>query len=78
MRLNEKTGEGLQSSAEVLETELVESLLAEHRSYHEMEDSPIVELDTLSQLKANLQVLADLTARLSFLNREIRYVMKVD
>lgn len=68
MRLNEKNAESL-SIANLLETELV---------YHEMEDTPILEVDSLSQLRANLQVLTDLTARLSFLNRELRYMMKVD
>ena len=76
MRLNEKNAESL-AITEVLETELM-TALAEHRSYHEMEDSPILEVDTLTQLKTNLEVLTDLTSRLTFLNREIRYVMKVD
>ena len=56
----------------------MESIMADHRSYHEMEDSPVLEVDVLTQFKANLQVLADLTSRLAFLNREIRYMMKVD
>jgi hypothetical protein len=78
MRLNEKNAEGLQTTADALEAELMESLMADHRSYHELEDSPILEVDVLTQFKTNVQVLADLTSRLVFLNREIRYVMKVD
>lgn len=82
MRLNGKNVESLQTSlqttSEALETELMESILADHRSYHELEDSPILEVDVLTQFKTNLKVLSDLTSRLSFLNREIRYVMKVD
>jgi hypothetical protein len=78
MRLNEKNAQSLQTTAEALETELMDSILADHRSYHELEDSPLLEVDVLTQFKTNLRVLADLTSRLSFLNREIRYVMKVD
>lgn len=78
MRLNEKAAESL-DIAEVIEAELLANpSLAEHRSYHELEDSPVVEVDALTELKANLQVLTDLTSRLSFLSREIRYMMKID
>ena len=77
MRLNEKNAESLQI-ADVLEAELMADSMADHRSYHEMEDASVVEVDALTQLKTNLQVLTDLTSRLTFLNREIRYVMKVD
>jgi hypothetical protein len=77
MRLNGKAAESL-NIADILESELMAGSMAEHRSYHEMEDAPILEVDTLTQLKTNLQVLTDLTSRLSFLSREIRYMMKVD
>lgn len=77
MRLNEKNAESFEI-VEVLESDLMADSMAEHRSYHEMEDSPILEVDALTQLRTNLQVLSDLTSRLTFLNREIRYVMKVD
>ncbi len=77
MRLNEKNAENLQI-ADVMEAELMVDSLAEHRSYHEMEDTPVLEMDALTQLKTNLQVLTDLTSRLTFLNREIRYMMKAD
>jgi hypothetical protein len=77
MRLNGKNAESL-NIADVLESEMMAGSMADHRSYHEMEDSPILEVDALTQLKTNLQVLTDLTSRLSFLGREIRYMMKVD
>ena len=81
MRLNEKNVEGLKI-AEMLESELnselLETSMKDHRSYHEMEDSPILEVDSLTQLRTNLEVLTDLTSRLTFLTREIRYCMKVD
>lgn len=73
MRLNEKMTEGLQ-----ITTEAPSSQIVDHRSYHELEDHTVLEVDVLTQFKTNLQVLSDLTSRLSFLNREIRYVMKVD
>lgn len=47
-----------------------------HKSYHEMADVPVVEVDVLSQLHANLAVLEDLQGRLSFVMREVRYLMK--
>ncbi|MGZ3745193.1 MAG: hypothetical protein ACXWRE_16005 [Pseudobdellovibrionaceae bacterium] len=77
MRLNEKAAESL-NIAEVIESELMANSVTEHRSYHELEDSPVLEIDALTELKANLQVLTDLTMRLSFLSREIRYMMKID
>ena len=66
------------SMAESLESSLMDSIIADHRSYHELEDMPVLEVNELTQFRTNIQVLADLTSRLSFLNREIRYVMKVD
>ena len=77
MRLNEKNVESL-ALTDLLESELMQSVVADHRSYHEMEDSPILEVDSLTQFRTNLEVLSDLTSRLSFLNRELRYCLKVD
>ncbi|MBV2167428.1 MAG: hypothetical protein KUL82_01865 [Bdellovibrio sp.] len=48
-----------------------------HKSYHELADTPVVESDSLAQLSANIEMLTDLQARLSFLMREVRYLMKV-
>lgn len=73
MRLNEQVTEGLQ-----IATDAPASQMVDHRSYHELEDRTVLEVDVLTQFTTNLQVLSDLTSRLSFLNREIRYVMKVD
>lgn len=47
-----------------------------HKSYHEMSDTPVVEVDALKQLQENIEMLADVQNRLSFLMREVRYVMK--
>lgn len=48
-----------------------------HKSYHELADVPVVESDVLAQLHTNLELLTDLQGRLSFVMREIRYLMKV-
>lgn len=51
--------------------------LVSHKSYHELSDKTVVESDVLLQLTANVELLADLQARFSFLMREVRYVLKV-
>lgn len=47
-----------------------------HKAYHEMSDVPVVEKDALTQLEDNLEVLSDLQKRLSFVMREVRFMMK--
>ena len=47
-----------------------------HKSYHELSDSPVHEMDALAQLHNNLELLSDLSGRLSFVMREVRYLMK--
>ncbi len=46
-------------------------------SYHEMAQNPLVEKDILSQVHDNLNLLKDLQSRVSFVMREVRYVLKV-
>lgn len=48
-----------------------------HRSYHEMSDRPVMEMNELTQLKFQMNLLSDLQTRQSFLMREIRYLMKL-
>lgn len=48
-----------------------------HKSYHELADTPVVEVDALAQLHTNLEMLQDLQTRLAFVMREVRYLMKV-
>lgn len=48
-----------------------------HRTYHELADIPVVEVDALAQLHMNLMLLRDLQGRLAFVMREVRYLMKV-
>ncbi|NUN04806.1 MAG: hypothetical protein HUU57_03495 [Bdellovibrio sp.] len=45
-------------------------------SYHELSDKPVVQSDALMQLHANIDMLNDLQGRLSFLMREVRYLLK--
>ncbi len=46
-------------------------------SYHELAKNPLVEKDILSQVHENLNLLQDLQSRVSFVMREVRYVLKV-
>jgi hypothetical protein len=47
-----------------------------HQAYHELADKPVVEVDALAQLHANIETLSDLQGRLSFVMREVKYLMK--
>jgi hypothetical protein len=61
-------------TAEVSENEAVYS---SQLAYHELADIPVQSTDVVEQLHANLQQLADLQARMKFMMKEIRYLMKV-
>ncbi|MBX3041185.1 MAG: hypothetical protein KF789_10820 [Bdellovibrionaceae bacterium] len=47
------------------------------KSYHEMSDRPVVEVDAMTQLENNVRLLGDMQGRLSFLMREVNYLLKV-
>lgn len=47
-----------------------------HRTYHEMADRPVVEMDAVAQLEANVILLENLQGRLSFMMREVRGLLK--
>lgn len=49
----------------------------QHRSYHEMSDTPVIEVDAMTQLENNVLLLENLQSRLSFMMREVREVLKV-
>lgn len=59
------------------EVQQVEASLVTYTSYRELEAQPVVEGDCLAQLHANLEMLTDVQARLNFVMREVRYLMKV-
>jgi len=46
-------------------------------SYHEMADVPVREINLFDQLEQNMAQLEDLQKRMSFMMREIRYLMKL-
>ena len=48
------------------------------RSYHELADQTIVETDLISDFKANLQLLEEMQGRMSFVMKEVRYVLKLN
>jgi len=45
-------------------------------SYHEMEEIPVRGVDLVEQFCANVEHLADLSNRLRFMNKELRYLLK--
>ena len=45
-------------------------------TYHELADRPVVQMDVIEQIEMNLLMLEDLQGRLSFLNREVRTILK--
>jgi hypothetical protein len=48
-----------------------------HRSYHELADQAVIELDALTQLEKNVDLLEDLQGRLSFMMREVQEGLKL-
>lgn len=46
-------------------------------SYHEMAEVPVTRISQIEQLRANIAQLEDLSTRLKFMTKEIRYLMKV-
>lgn len=46
-------------------------------SYHEMADVPVTRVSQIEQLRANIAQLEDMSARIKFMTKEIRYLMKV-
>lgn len=57
--------------------ETASSAPVHHRSYHELADTPVVEVDALTQLESNVVLLENLQGRLSFMMREVRELMKL-
>lgn len=53
------------------------SVLWNDQVYRELADQPIAISDPFQELEMNLKTLQDLQLRLSFLGREIRYIVKL-
>lgn len=63
---------------ENISTQVLSTVVASQGfSYHEMSDVPVREVDLFEQLDQNLAQLEDLQKRMSFMMREIRYLMKL-
>lgn len=75
-----RTQDGLETkaatAAEIEVSEKTESVVSS-KSYHELADVPVVEIDLLDSLNQNIAKLSDLHGRLNFVMREIRYLMKL-
>ena len=46
------------------------------KSYHEMAEQSVQEMDHLTRLQNNIQMLGDVQGRLSYLMREVKYLVK--
>ncbi len=46
-------------------------------SYHEMAEVPVTRVSQIEQLRTNIAQLEDINARMKFMTKEIRYLMKV-
>lgn len=53
------------------------SLVSTEVSYHELSEVPVREVDLLEQLQSNMAQLQDLHSRMSFVMKEVRYLLKV-
>ncbi len=64
-------------SSEISSSGATDGMYSAQLAYHEMADVPVQETDLLEQLEANMKQLSDMQARMQFMMREIRYLMKV-
>lgn len=48
-----------------------------HQAYHELADIPVREVDLVESVQENLQHLEELQARLGFMMREVKYLLKL-
>lgn len=53
-----------------------ETAWAPTQSYHELADIPVREIDLLEAVEANVAQLEQLQARLNFMVREVKYLLK--
>jgi len=85
---NSARGQNVLSQASSIEAFLMQQLelssslqpstsLGASVAYHELAEFPVQNVDLVDQLERHVSELGNLQARLSFLNREIRYLMKV-
>ncbi len=68
----------LDHEVETTEHEFVseEASWAPIHAYHEMADVPVKEVDLFESIEHNLATLEDMTARMRFMVREVKYLLK--
>lgn len=49
----------------------------DHIVYREMEDSPILSINEIERLSENIKTLSELNSRLSFVMREVQYMLNI-
>lgn len=76
MRLIENAQNEVSRAEAYWETLSLQNQPVHHQAYHELSETPVVELDALAQLHANIETLSDLQTRWAFVMREVKYVMK--
>lgn len=69
--------EGAQEAAQTIILDLSVDSSVSSVGYYELEEVPVRTVDPLLQLKQNTDRLQELSARFAFLNREVRYLLKV-
>lgn len=49
----------------------------DHFVYREMEDSPVQSMNELERLSENIKTLSELNSRLSFVMKEVQYMLNI-
>lgn len=61
----------------VLSSEYDNSVIAKNLVYNEMSDCPVSSRSELDSLQENMMVLKDLSDRLAFLSKEVKYLLNL-
>lgn len=69
--------ENSQKQESVLNLEVSSSVMSSQLVYNELNEYPVQESDLFEQLENNLAQLEDIRHRMSFMMKEIRYLMKI-
>lgn len=77
MDVTDTTAESLVGLSDSIISHEYESVGAKSLVYNEMSDFPVSSRSELDMLQDNMMVLKDLSDRLSFLSREVKYLMNL-
>ncbi|MBL7555610.1 MAG: hypothetical protein JNM24_07290 [Bdellovibrionaceae bacterium] len=77
MDVTDATAESLVGLSDTLISNEFDSGVANTLVYNEMSDVPVSSRTELETLKENMMVLKDLSDRLSFLSKEVKYLMNL-